>query len=247
MTKFNTKQWIWKILFGIFSVWTYFYPIAALVLPIFRYEALITVPTAYLCIDLGLLSAVLVCFFIQKPQAEKVEQIVAAFCVPSVAATCLSLAWHGINLLCGCIGILLFLGSAALAYSLCRKHSALTALVPVGLGILFLICFAITAFFGNFSSSTVVRAEYSPDNRYIAEVIDSDQGALGGATLVTVRENKELRLPTLAIQKKASCLYTGRYGEFEDMILSWQTNDTLRIWDRVYTVSKSAFDTDTGE
>lgn len=247
MTKFNAKQWIWKILFGIFSVWTYFYPIAALVLPIFRYEALITAPTAYLCIDLGLLSAVLVCFFIQKPQAEKAEQIVAAFCVPSVAATCLSLAWHGINLLCGCIGILLFLGSAALAYSLCRKHSALTALVPVGLGILFLICFAITAFFGNFSSSTVVRAEYSPDNRYIAEVIDSDQGALGGATLVTVRENKELRLPTLAIQKKASCLYTGRYGEFEDMILSWQTNDTLRIRDRVYTVSKSAFDTDTGE
>lgn len=247
MTKFNAKQWIWKILFGIFSVWTYFYPIAALVLAVFRYEVLMTAPTAYLCIDLGLLSAVLVCFFIQKPQAEKVEQIVAAFCVPSVAATCLSLAWHGINLLCGCIGILLFLGSAVLAYSLCRKHSALTALVLVGLGILFLICFAITAFFGNFSSSTVVRAEYSPDNRYIAEVIDSDQGALGGATLVTVRENKELRLPTLAIQKKASCLYTGRYGEFEDMILSWQSNDTLRIRDRVYTVSKSAFDTDTGE
>lgn len=247
MTKFNAKQCIWKILFVIFGVWTCFYPIAALVLAVFRYEVLITAPTAYLCINLVLLSAVLVCFFIQKPQAEKAEQIVAAFCVPSVAATCLSLAWHGINLLCGCIGILLFLGSAVLAYSLCRKHRALTAFALVGLGILFLICFAITAFVGNFSSSTVVRAEYSPDNRYIAEVIENNQGALGGATLVTVRENKELRLPTLAIQKKASCLYTGRYGEFEDMLLSWKSNDMLRIQDRVYTVSSSVSDNDTGE
>lgn len=247
MKIFESKQRIWKILFVIFSVWTLFYPIAALVLAVFRYEVIITAPTAYLCIDLGLVSAVLVCFFIQKPQAEKAEQIVAAFCVPSVAAVCLSLAWRGIHLLCGCVGILLFLGSAALAYSLFRKHRGLTAFALVGLGILFLICFAVTAFFGNFSSSAVVRAEYSPDNRYIAEVIVNDQGALGGATLVTVRENKEWRLPTLTIRKKASRLYEGRYGEFENMMLSWQSNDTLRIQDQVYTVSKSTFDTDMGE
>ena len=45
--------------------------------------------------------------------------------------------------------------------------------------------------FGNMGEVTVVRSIESPGGTYYAEVVDDDQGALGGNTLVDVYQNKE--------------------------------------------------------
>lgn len=39
-------------------------------------------------------------------------------------------------------------------------------------------------FFGNIGVTKVMHGKESPDGRYVAEVIDDDQGALGGSTIV---------------------------------------------------------------
>ena len=57
---------------------------------------------------------------------------------------------------------------------------------------------------GNLSSNTVVKTVKSPDCSYYAEVIDNDQGALGGATYVNIYENKVYFFGFFAVQKKSS-------------------------------------------
>lgn len=55
------------------------------------------------------------------------------------------------------------------------------------------ICFFsfIALIFGNIGQNTVVQTVESPSGKYYAQVIDSDQGALGGDTLVDVYKKNE--------------------------------------------------------
>lgn len=96
-------------------------------------------------------------------------------------------------------------------------------ILPVGfLGFISLI-------FGNIGQSTVVQAVESPNSVYYAEVIDSDQGALGGDTLVEVYENTEINLLIFKIFKKPQRVYHGEWGEFKDMDIYWKDDRCLVI------------------
>ena len=53
-----------------------------------------------------------------------------------------------------------------------------------------------------FGETTVVKELPSPDNTRYVQVIDSDQGALGGDTIVCLYENKGVDLLILSITKK---------------------------------------------
>lgn len=75
---------------------------------------------------------------------------------------------------------------------------------------------------------TVIEAA-SPDGRYTARVEESDQGALGGDTLVYLRDESrtvELLIGQLIYER---VLYQGDWYEWQDMTLSWQDCVTLRI------------------
>lgn len=77
--------------------------------------------------------------------------------------------------------------------------------------------------------NTVVKTVASPGGKHYAEVIDSDQGALGGDTVVNVCSNWEVDLLLFKIQKKPQRVYSGYWGEFEDMEICWKDDSCLVI------------------
>lgn len=111
------------------------------------------------------------------------------------------------------------------------KPLALKVISLVLAGLMLLpICFfgffALT--FGNIGQNTVVQRVESPNGKYYAELIDSDQGALGGDTLVNVYE-KGVNLLILKIAKKPQNIYHGEWGEFENMEIYWTGDNSLAI------------------
>lgn len=96
-------------------------------------------------------------------------------------------------------------------------------ILPVGFFGLMLLTF------GNIGQNTVVRSVESPNGVYCAQVIDSDQGALGGDTLVDVFENKEINLLVFKLYKTPRRVYCGDWGEFENMEIHWKNDNCLVI------------------
>lgn len=104
----------------------------------------------------------------------------------------------------------------------CLVLSALM-LLPIG----FLSFMALA--FGDLGENIVVQTVKSPNGAYYAEVINSDQGALGGDTLVDVTENKKFDALIFTISKKSKRVYHGEWGEFEDMEIYWKNENCLVI------------------
>ncbi len=88
----------------------------------------------------------------------------------------------------------------------------------------FLACIA-----GDFVKNTVVQTLDSPTGKYYAQVIDSDQGALGGDTIVYVYETKGLTTLLFTIQKKPQQVYFGDWGEYKNMQIHWKDDNCLVI------------------
>lgn len=107
------------------------------------------------------------------------------------------------------------------------------------LSILLILCLLSFTYFDfifqDFGKVETVKTVTSPENKYTAEVIAVDQGALGGATLVKVRSNsKSVDLLFCSISKQPVRVYSGRWGEFESMKISWKDENTLLINGREY-------------
>ena len=90
--------------------------------------------------------------------------------------------------------------------------------------------------FGNIGVNTVVQTVASPEGGFYAEIIDNDQGALGGNTYVVVHEDHAINAVFFKIEKKPKYVYTGRWGEFQNMQLYWRSEDCLVINDIEYEV-----------
>ena len=93
------------------------------------------------------------------------------------------------------------------------------------------ICFIsfLDCIFGSFGIDTVVQEEYSPDGKYKAEVVDSDQGALGGSVIVSSNARPVLDLYFIKVVKKPRCVYSGEWGGYKGMELYWKDSHTLSV------------------
>lgn len=93
------------------------------------------------------------------------------------------------------------------------------------------ICFFsfIALLFGNIGQNTVVQTVHSPSGKYYAQVIDSDQGALGGDTFVDVYEESGIHTILFKTQKKPQRVYIGEWGEFNNMQIYWKDDHCLVI------------------
>lgn len=119
--------------------------------------------------------------------------------------------------------------------------------VKIGLGIIyslmvisFFFLLSIMILIEDFCKTTVVESEISPNAVYIAKIIDIDEGALGGSTVVTVTNQKfTLHLLVGEIKKAPEVIYRGRWGEFRRMILRWETDDILYINEKRYEIARS--------
>ena len=107
-----------------------------------------------------------------------------------------------------------------------RKY-ALGLCAPMLIPIIFSCIMALT--FGNIGSTTVVKTVESPDGSYYAQVIDDDQGALGGATIVNVFNSRKLDLILFEIQKKPQTVSYGPWGIYTKMKIYWKDNHCLVI------------------
>ena len=87
----------------------------------------------------------------------------------------------------------------------------------------------IALIFGNIGQNTVVQTVESPGRKYYAQVVDSDQGALGGGTLVDVYTKSGINFILFKIEKNPQRVYTGDWGEFEDMQIHWKNDKCLII------------------
>lgn len=125
-----------------------------------------------------------------------------------------------------CIGCCLFL-TMKYGKPLVLKIITLTVSALMVLPICFFSFFVLT--FGNMGVNTVVKSIKSPNGAYYAEVIDSDQGALGGDTLVYVYKNKEINALAFKIFEQPQRAYQGEWGEFENMDIYWKNDSCLVI------------------
>lgn len=138
-------------------------------------------------------------------QCSRVLEIVAAFISP-----------------CCCCLLTLRYGRPMELKSVSLIGSALM-LLPIGF-------FGFISFlFSNFGQNTVVHTIESPSGNYYAQVIDSDQGALGGNTFVDVNEKSGINMILFRIEKKPQRVYIGDWGEFEDMQIHWKDDGCLVI------------------
>jgi len=110
--------------------------------------------------------------------------------------------------------------------------SCLTVLPLIGLFLLNLI-------FDDFGYNAVVRSVPSPEGGRVAEIIDSNQGALGGDTLVTVQfPGKTVDIGVGRFLKKPVNVYMGEWGEFRSIRVHWQDEETLVIDGTEYSVPR---------
>lgn len=94
-----------------------------------------------------------------------------------------------------------------------------------------MVC-GLDALLSSFVYTETVDEAVSPDGQYYACVYLSDQGALGGDTVVTVRRRKRL-LPTalgwLSQVSRDERVYLGDYREAYTLRIRWLDEDTLVI------------------
>jgi hypothetical protein len=138
-----------------------------------------------------------------------------------------------ITLICSMIMFYFYVNKRAVKIVLGIVYSIL--LVPIFFFLFIGVTFGVI--FGDFVENTVIKSEISPSSIYLAEIVDNDQGALGGNTYVNVtRQPSEINLIFGKLKRKSKYIYKGRWGEFETMTLRWESDEVLYINDKRFDI-----------
>lgn len=101
--------------------------------------------------------------------------------------------------------------------------------------IIYLLAFYFALMFSGIALETVVRTVPSPNGKYEAQVIDRDEGALGGSTYVYICEKQgDISLFPFTFQKKPRKIYSGDWGEFEILVPYWTEENSVVIFGKEY-------------
>ena len=83
--------------------------------------------------------------------------------------------------------------------------------------------------FGSLGEKETVKEQASPDERYIAKVIRSDSGALGGGTCVLAEETPPLLSLGFGRISKSHFVYSADWYAYKTLRLCWTGDHTLLI------------------
>lgn len=216
-----------------------FLPLITLILYCFEYSVSLykfTFPCVILAI-IFIVSAIL--FFRSKELLlRKCDSIVCAI-LPFFSATDMAVCVFKQRTLpvAFCIAICLIC-SVLIATKSCNSVKAKTVsvinstvLTVIALAFSFIV---ITA--DSFSTHTVKDVIYSPDRTCYAEVVDIDQGALGGNTVIYVHKSKCLNLFFITVAKTPQRVYTGEWQEYKSLKIQWKDNDCLTVNSTEYSI-----------
>lgn len=84
-------------------------------------------------------------------------------------------------------------------------------------------------FFGNIGITTVMYSKDSPKGKYVAEVIDDDQGALGGSTIVQVKSKESFSFLIGKIYKEPVLLCRRSWELWDEIEFEWVDENTLMV------------------
>lgn len=208
---------------------TVFFPLGTLISDCFGYTFEFTGISVFAVIT----AVVSVCaaFVLRETIEDKTAQIILAVITP------LSLV-NAVFYIFECSRILVVasvLVSAGCCCFLSVKHGKPIVLTVVSLvlSVLMLLPVGFISFialiFGNIGQNTVVKTIESPRGTYYAQVVDSDQGALGGDTFVDVYETSGINAVFFKITKKPQRVYHGEWGAYKDMDIYWKGEYRLVI------------------
>ena len=207
-------------------------PLGIVVSDCFGYTFKLTSYSAF-AVMIALLSVgiVTLCLLSKKPIENRATEILLALMAPfSLINTVVYLFECGTIL----VAICMFFSVCSCGYLTAKYGKPLALKIPalvLSVLLIFPVLFygAVAVLFDDFGQNTVVKSVESPNGVYYAEVIDSDQGALGGDTFVNVYENTEIDIFIFKISKEPQRIYSGAWGEFKDMAIYWKDDRCLVI------------------
>lgn len=92
-----------------------------------------------------------------------------------------------------------------------------------------LIWFSVLIVFASqITENTVVGRILSPESTRFAEIVDSDQGAFGGNTVIYVKDTYKTNFLLFSIRKNKR-IYVGEWKEYENMQIEWKDENCLTI------------------
>ena len=98
---------------------------------------------------------------------------------------------------------------------------------------LLLLAFGFMSFldltFGRIGVQIIEQEVHSPDGKKTAQLINDDQGALGGNTFIYIRYQDLIPLGFGGIRKTSVEVHRGPWGQFQDITLGWQDENTLLV------------------
>ena len=98
--------------------------------------------------------------------------------------------------------------------------------------VFFLLLIVPTWFFcllGSIGYVKTVRTEISPDGRYVANVVNADEGALGGSSYVEVHRSRGLDLGFMEIDFGYRQVWYGEWWQYDHILLSWREDNSLAV------------------
>ena len=208
---------------------TLFYPIGVIISSLFGYRFTLNSPLVFTAFS-ALLSIFIVITDIICKKMDKAPSVISALSLLAVinAAFYVFAKPQRTIILCVIITAFCCFYLTVRYWKSSPLHKTafiISAIISVPIGLLAFISLAL----GNFGQNTVVQTVESPNSEYYAQVIDSDQGALGGDTIVNVCEDKGTDFIVFKIEKKPQTIYLGNWGEFENMSVYWENDNCLII------------------
>ena len=95
----------------------------------------------------------------------------------------------------------------------------------------------VMVFGGLAGEETVVKTLTSPEGTYYAEVVDSDQGAMGGETYVQVYHPPIFSCFLFKVEDPPEVIYTGKWGAYKTMNIHWIDDHNLMVDGKLYRIT----------
>lgn len=207
-------------------------PILKIVAIIFKYDFTLTSYALSLLVLTVITIAVLIGLVITKITLSKTQSNLTALLLPLSVINSILITSQDDWVVTPYLAFLCIVTTAILtAKFIYIKYLKTICIVITSILTILLLCAAFFAsIISGLSVDKIIKTVPSPQNTYIANVIQNGQGAMGGNTYVEVSNNKKvINLLFCKFSKKPSRVYEGELSEIDSITISWENDNTLII------------------